>query len=147
MAALIPFRRNNNLLNSDFEDFYNIVDDFWGDSWLKRRNPYHNMFKVDVMEGEKEYMIEAEVAGVNKDDIDISLADSRLVISINQQKNVDEERKNYIHRERQIYSLSRSVYLPDAESGSIKAKIENGVLFIKVPKEEKNAKTQRIEIE
>ena len=43
--------------------------------------------------------------------------------------------------------MSRSIYLADAETKGIKAKLDNGVLNISVPRQEKNVRTEKIEIE
>ena len=58
-----------------------------------------------------------------------------------------EENKNYVHKERRFSSMSRSLYLDDAKSTGIKAKLENGVLSIIVPKENKPNKSVKIDIE
>jgi HSP20 family protein len=61
---------------------------------------------------------------------------------------VKEENRNYIHRERRVSSMVRSIYLPDAKSEGVKARLDNGVLNITVVKRENAApRTNRIEIQ
>ena len=148
MTGLVPFnRKNTNLLSTGFEDFYNMLDDFFSDNWSSRRSLDRDTFKINVQQNETEYFIEAELPGVNKDEIDVDLNESRLIISVKREEKVNEEKKNYIHRESRFASMSRSVYLADADAKGIKAKLDNGVLNIIVPRQEKGVRAERIEIE
>jgi len=151
MAGLIPYnRRNRGLVDrgfGDFSDFYNMMDDFFNDGWLSRRFFPRDTFKVDVQENESEYLIEAELPGVEREEINIVMNEGRMTISVQREENIKEEKKNYVHRERRFSSMSRSLYLDDAKSTGIKAKLENGVLSIKVPKENKPNKSVKIDIE
>ena len=70
-----------------------------------------------------------------------------MTISVQREENINEENKNYVHKERRFSSMSRSLYLDDAKSDGIKAKLENGVLNIKVPKESKPDSSVKIDIE
>ncbi|HWQ80308.1 MAG TPA: Hsp20/alpha crystallin family protein [Anaerovoracaceae bacterium] len=148
MAGLVPFnRRNTGLLSSGFEDFHNMLDDFFSDNWLPRRSLDRDTFKINVQQNEKDYLIEAELPGVNKEEIDLDLNEGRLTISVKREEQINEERKNYIHRESRFSSMSRSVYLAEAGASGIKAKLENGVLSVTVPRQEKTVKSEKIEIE
>jgi HSP20 family protein len=148
MTGLVPFnRRDTGLLGTGFEDFRNMLDDFFSDNWPSRRSLERDTFKINVQQNEKDYLIEAELPGVNKDEIDIDLDEGRLTISVKREEQINEEKKNYIHRESRYSSMSRSVYLADADSKDIKAKLENGVLSISVPRQEQAAKSQKISIE
>jgi HSP20 family protein len=105
-------------------------------------------FKLDVQDKEKEYLIEAELPGVKKEEITLEMHDGQLMIGIQREEKVDEEKKNYIHKERRYCSMNRSVYLADADTENIKAKLDNGVLEITVPKVEKSvSQKNKIEIE
>lgn len=147
MTGLVPFnRRNTGLLSTGFEDFYNMLDDFF-DSWSPRRSLERDTFKINVQQNESEYLIEAELPGVKKDEIDVDLNEGRLTISVKREEKINEEKKNYIHRESRFASMSRSIYLADAESNGIKAKLDNGILNITVPRQEKAVKSKKIEIE
>ena len=148
MTGLVPFnKRNTGLLNTGFEDFHNMLDDFFSDNWSPRRSLERDTFKINVQQKDAEYLIEAELPGVNKEEIDIDLNDGRLNISVKREEKINEEKKNYIHRESRYCSMSRSVYLADADSKGIKAKLDNGVLNITVPRQEKSVTTERIQIE
>lgn len=148
MTGLVPFnRRNTGLLSTGFEDFYNMLDDFFSDNWSSRRNLERDTFKINVQQNDNEYLIEAELPGVSKDEINVDLNDGRLNISVEREEKINEEKKNYIHRESKFSSMSRSIYLDDADSKGIKAKLDNGVLSITVPRQEKAVKVEKIEIE
>ena len=146
MTGMVPFNKRNSGLTG-FDDFYNMLDDFFGDSWLSRTFP-RGAFKVDVQENKNEYLIEAELPGIDKDQIDLQMNDGRLTISVNREDHVNEENKNYIHRERRVSSMTRSIYLPDAKADGVRARMDNGVLNIAVLKQENAApRTNRIEIQ
>lgn len=147
MTRLVPFNKRGSMLNRDFVDFYNMFDDFFTEGWPYRRSLAKDTFRVDVQENEKEYLIEADMPGVSKDEINIELNEGRLIISIQREENVDEEKKNYIHKERRFSSMSRSIYLPDAKSEDIKAKLDNGVLNIVIPKVENVDQSIKINID
>jgi len=147
MAGLIPFRRNSSLMNSRFPDFYDMLDDFFGDNWWPRKPLTQETFKIDVQDNENEYIVEAELPGVRKDEITVEMNDGRLTIFVKKEEAVEEERKNYIHRERRYSSMSRGIYLVDAQSEGIKARLDNGILSITVPKQDRSQNKSRIEIE
>ena len=152
MAGLIPFnRRNNNLARTStgvgFENFYNMLDDFFGDGVMPGRNLFRDTFKIDIEETEKEYLIEAELPGIKKDEIDLGIEDDNLCISINRSEEVNKDGKNYIHRERRISSMARRIRLANASLNEIKAKLEEGVLTVTIPKDEKASTSRKIDID
>jgi len=148
MAALVPFnRRKADILSSGFDSFQNMLDDFFTDGWPFRRSLLGDTFKVDVQDNKTEYLIEAELPGVKKEDIHIALNEGRLAISVNKDETVEEKEKNYIHRERRFSSMSRNIMLGDADAANIKAKLDNGVLTVNVPKKTKPDNSVVIDIE
>lgn len=147
MSRLVPFNRRNGITNNGIGGFYNMIDDFFNDNMPFIRGFSNETFKVDVQEKGDEYIVEAELPGVNKEQIALDLNDGRLNISVNREEEIKEENKNYIHRERRYRSMSRSIYLDHVKSENIKAKLDNGVLNIRVPKMEGSQNKRRIEIE
>lgn len=125
---------------------YDMFDDFFNAP--VRQMSRENTFKVDVSEDEKGYLVEADLPGVSKDQIDIALEDEKLAISVNYEENKDEEDKDkdYIHRERRQVSMTRGCYLKDADSETISASLDNGVLTIEVPKAVPESNVHKIEI-
>jgi HSP20 family protein len=151
MTGLIPFnRKDSSLARADvgFENFYNMLDDFFSDNWVKPgRNLLRDTFKIDVTESDKEYLVEAELPGVGKEEIDLNVDDDTLCISVNRTEESSADGKNYIHRERRASSMSRRIRLANAALGEIKAKLENGVLSVTIPKQDKAGSSRKIDIE
>ena len=149
MAGLVPFNKKNKEIstNTGFEDFYNVLDDYFSNDWPFKRTLTHDTFKVDVEDNGNEYLIEAEVPGIDKKDIIVELNDGKLMISITRDENSESKKKNFIHRERRYSSMSRSIYLEDAKPDGIKAKLKNGLLKVVVPKEEKPNNSITIDVE
>ncbi len=147
MSRLVPFNRWG-LRRNDFEDFYNMLDDFFSDTWWPVRSLARDTFKLDIQENEREYCIEAELPGVTKEEINLQLKDDgRLTIAVEREENIQEDKKNYVHRERRYSSMQRSIYLRDAKTEGVKAKLQDGVLKITVPKQETHNDTFHIEID
>ena len=150
MAGLVPFnRRGQNALSLRNDPFYNMLDDFFGEGYPRwpSRNLMNDTFKIDVEENEKEYSVSAELPGATKDQVGVDFQEGRLCISVNREDKVNEESKNYIHREIRRTSASRSVYLSDGAADGIKAKMEDGVLTVTIQKQKKEETARKIDIE
>ena len=148
MAGLSPFnRKQNDLMNIGFDDFSNMLDDFITGSWPIQRSLAGDNFKIDIQDNDTEYTIEAELPGVKKEDVEITLNDGRLNISVKKEEVSENKSKKYIHRERKYAQMSRSILLADADDEGIKAKLEEGVLTIQVPKKQHEDTSKRIMIE
>ena len=148
MSKLIPFNRRSPISSvSGFEDFYNMLDDFFNEPLSTRRSLRQDTFKLDIKDKGDQYVIEAELPGVKKDEINLEINDGRLSISIEREEKKEKEEKNYLHRERRYSSMSRSLYLGDIKDEDISAKLKDGVLCIEVPKDEENERTKKIPIE
>jgi len=145
MAGLRPFNRRN-ILSREIGNFYNMIDDFFN-NWPYEVGFTAGTFRMDVREDDNEYIIEAELPGVQKGEIDIEYNEGRVTISVNRKEIIEAEQHNYIHKERRQTSMSRSVYLADSKEEGIKATLDNGILKIVVPKKESAKKSRRIEIE
>jgi HSP20 family protein len=85
--------------------------------------------------------------GVEKESVSLDYNDGKLLISVSETKEESNEGKNYIHRERCVSQASRSVYLSDASGDDIKAKLDNGILCVTVPKARQEVKAHKIAIE
>jgi HSP20 family protein len=148
MAVLVPFNKRRAELSPTSIDFFNnMLDDFFTDGWPARRSLFCDTFKIDVSEDDKNYIIEAELPGVKKDEIGITIDDGKLNISVTRDEKVEEDKKNYLHRERRYCSMQRSIYLADADSAGIHAKLDNGELTVTVPKKKNDDTSLKINIE
>lgn len=92
--------------------------------------------RIDVQELTNQYVLYVELAGVNKEDVKITvLDDGSLNISGKKEKKQDEEGKNYLRSERMYGEFNRQFILPEnADLGNIIANYTNGVLEVSVTK-------------
>ena len=120
-----------------------FLEDVFGDFLSKDTNN----FKCDIYEKEGKYFIEMDTPGFTKEDIKIESDRGYLTVSVSKNNEINEEEKNYIRRERSTRQISRSFYVGDVDTESIKASFNNGVLVIEVPKEEKIDSKRIIQID
>ena len=93
---------------------------------------------VDVMDRGDELVVTADMPGVDKNDIRINVSGNTLDISAERRTGQEQEEKGYIRRERSYSRYFRSVRLPVAvDKGGAKARFNNGVLEVVLPKAEK----------
>jgi HSP20 family protein len=94
--------------------------------------------RVDITEDEKEYVIDAELPGVKKEDVKVSIENGVLSISGERKSEKEEKGKKY-HRVEQTYgTFMRSFTLPEGSSGEkISAEFRDGILKVRLPKDEK----------
>ena len=153
MAGLVPFNLRSGVAarpGIGFENFYNMLDDFFGDGLAQGRNLMRDTFKIDIEETEKEYLIEAELPGVKREEIDLGVEDDSLRISVTRAEGGGDDQqqggRNFIHRERRVSSMSRSVRLSEADLDSIGAKLADGVLSVTIAKQDKAKASRKIDI-
>lgn len=92
---------------------------------------------MDVQEKDKEIVVKADMPGVEKKDIEIDIKDNMLYINANTHREKEEEKEGYVMRERAFSRFARAFSLPaSVTSEGAKAKLENGVLTINIPKAE-----------
>ncbi len=99
-------------------------------------------FKVDISEDEHAIFIEADIPGIKKEDVKLSMEDDVLSITAERSQSEEEKQKGYHRVERSWGSLSRSFTLGDnIDTDKIEATYDNGVLKIMIPKVEVKPKT------
>ncbi len=146
MARHLPSRRGPfRPGRGGFEDFYHLLDDFFND--LAPTKARLQDFRLDVKESDSEFTIEAELPGVDKEEIHLEAKDERLRISVQREEVVDEEQEDYVHKERRLGSMERVLYLPGMDEDRIKASFQNGLLNIQIPKKDFLEDSKRIDIE
>lgn len=104
--------------------------------------------KVDVSEDDKGYTVHAEIPGVNKDDIHVTIEGNQIGISaeVKNEKEVKEGDK-ILRNERYYGKVSRAFTLAqDVDESAAEAKYNNGVLELRLPKRA-SAKTKRLTIQ
>ena len=137
MFGLVPFKFNNGE-NSRGLTINEMFNDFFSDDILSEFKSGGN-FKTDIKETPEGYVVHAELPGVKKEDINIDYNNNYLTISATRNNDHEEKKDNYIRRERSYGSVSRGFYITNVDKNSIKAKFDNGVLNIELPKKELTA--------
>ena len=148
---LRPALFNNRTYRPMFFDdsFDQMFDNAFKNFWSNNELATFDAFKTDVIDQGDNYLLQAELPGFDKSDINIDLKDNLLTISASHKEEKDEEDKNkYIRKERYYSSYSRSFRVNDVEAGDIDASYNNGILEVKFPKKELAAKEeiQKIEV-
>lgn len=122
-----------------FEDFSrNLFNDFKS-----------NLIKTDIHETDNEYLVEAELPGIPKENIQVTYEDGVLTISGQQQiDTVDEDKKGKLIRsERSSTSLRRQYLLENVKEDEIKASYSDGILKVTLPKDSNKEIKKSIPIE
>lgn len=137
--GLMPYPFGRRHLARLFEDFLN--EDWSG----LLPTPFGGRdVRVDIRETDTEIVLEAELPGVKKEDIEITLDDNHLTLRAKTQAETEEKRDNYLRRERRSGSLTRSFLLPaEVKEEEVKARFENGLLELKLPKKEPGRTSRR----
>ncbi len=90
---------------------------------------------IDVKENEKEFIIKAELPGVEEKDIDVTVTNDSVTIKGEKKEEKEDKDKNYYYMERSYGSFSRVIPLKaEIESNKAEARFKNGILDIKIPK-------------
>lgn len=107
------------------------------------------MPNVDLREEGDRFLVQAELPGMAKEDVTIETDGNLLRITAKKEQEVEEKREGYIRRERGSMSFHRQLRLPEnVDRDRIKAKMENGVLEISLPKMAAEAERKnKIEVE
>tara|TARA_B100000959_G_scaffold211231_1_gene221989 strand:+ start:576 stop:1025 length:450 start_codon:yes stop_codon:yes gene_type:complete len=101
---------------------------------------------IDLYDDKEDLVVRAEIPGANEKDIDVSLEDGILSIKGERKLENEDNKDSYYRIERSYGSFSRSFKLPvEVKTGDARASYKNGILEIRIPKEEK-AKPKKIEI-
>ncbi len=101
---------------------------------------------VDILEEENQYIVRAELPGVDKNDVKITVENSQLTIRGEKKQEEEKEGRNYHRVERSYGSFYRSFSLPTTVlSSKIEAAFADGVLTVTIPKAEE-AKPKAIEV-
>ncbi len=130
-----PTRRSYDLFDGMFDDLFNA--------------PFistNTAMRTDIHENENGYTLDIELPGYKKEDVMIDLEDGYLNISAKHETS-DEERDakgNVVRNERYFGSCSRSFYVGNKiTEEDIRAKFDNGILEISIPKETKKIETKK----
>ena len=146
MLGLMPYEQRKNQLNTRRPR--DIFDYFFSDDFYPTVYEGFSSFRADIKETDKKYVIEAEMPGLTKDDVQIELQDDIMTIHAEKNEQKNEDNGSVVRRERRYGSFCRSFRVENINGDEIRAKFENGVLKIDLPKMEKvQEQKQQIEIQ
>jgi HSP20 family protein len=147
--ALVRWRPFRDMVSIQ-DEMNRLFDDFFGrvpsrfDTELSRSEWIPS---VDISETKDEIVVRAEVPGMKKDDIKITLQDNVLMLTGERKQEKEEKETNYYRMERAYGSFVRSFNLPTVvQADKIKASYKDGILNIALPKAEE-VKPKQIPIE
>ncbi|KAJ2961778.1 hypothetical protein NQZ79_g3032 [Umbelopsis isabellina] len=130
-------------LNQVFDHFFNDL------GWSRKASQESSSGitpAIDISETDKNWVVHAELPGVNKEEIKLEYHGNAMVISGESRRSKDYEKENVRYQERRYGSFSRSVPLPEnVDKTKINAKFENGLLEVLIPKSEEST-PRKIEI-
>jgi HSP20 family protein len=131
----------------------NEVDDMsrlWDELWRRSLRPAASGTwypPVDIKENENEYTLIAELPGMTKDDVKISVTDNIVTVRGEKKTQVEEKNENWHQMERTYGVFERSFTLGmSVNPSNVKARFENGVLTVVLPKSDE-ARPREIRIE
>ncbi|MCI0506210.1 MAG: Hsp20/alpha crystallin family protein [Gammaproteobacteria bacterium] len=144
---------------SPFEEVDRMLEGFFPRGWMR---PFRTEWpswgeltaplemqlpKVDVIDRDAEVVVRAEMPGVDKDNLEVSVSDNAVTIKGETQREEKEEKGNYYRRETSRGAFSRTIALPNyVNTEGCKAAFKDGILELTLPKLEK-AKRRTIKID
>ena len=138
-------RRAAGMMNP-FEDMERWFDDFFPRRWMRPRwefpsfPEFESSFegrypKVDVINRDSEVVVRAELPGVSKENLDVSMADNKLTIRATTHSEQKEEKEEYYRREMSRGEFQRTLIIPDdVDAEKIQASFKDGILELTMPK-------------
>ncbi len=134
--GLTPYRGN------DMANYFNDLEkSFFGMPETTRRG-----FRTDIMDKGDHYVLEAELPGFKKEDIDVHIEGDYLTIEARHEEKHEDKKGDYVRRERSYGSFCRSFDMTGIDASAIGGKYENGILELTLPKQ-KQAPVQQKKIE
>ena len=125
-----------------------MLNDFYSDGELGFSEPLNLRMPLDVIENDDEFVVKADVAGIDPENIEITYTDNNLSLKgeVSDEREEQGEEGRYHLRERRYGTFSRTISMPGTvDVDNIEAETENGVLVIHLPKKEE-VKPRRVEV-
>lgn len=114
--------------------------------WLEEAEGEEGQLTIDVYQTDADIVIKSTIAGVNPENVDVSITNDMVTIRGKRVKDEKIEAESYYYQELYWGAFSRSVILPvEVDADRAKASIKNGILTIRLPKSEKT-KTKKIKV-
>jgi len=140
---LLPSIFNENFADDVFNDFFDLPVTFkqvWNPGYASNAN----LMQTDVKESDKGFELDISLPAFRKEDIKAELKDGYLTINAEHAENKEEkEEGKFIRKERYTGHCSRSFFVgEEVTENDIRAKFENGVLTLNIPKKELEKKVE-----
>ena len=129
-------------LTQSMEEFF---EDFPPSRWMETFGPFgrnwprdvdmERNFRLDVIDRDKEFLVRGELPGVEKDDIDVTIAGDRLMIEAEREFEEVDEKDEFYRHELGYGKFMRTLMLPEeVDPKAIHAELKDGILTITLPK-------------
>lgn len=119
-------------------------DDFF-DNFFQTTTRNSSLLNTDIKDNKDHYELKVDVPGFEKEDIKVVLDNGYLAISASKEKDDKEDSGHYVRQERVRSSAVRKFYVGDnIKEEDVEAKLESGVLVVKVPKKEEVVQTEKL---
>ena len=132
MFELTPFGYRRVASYNPFRELEEMSHSFWNDADVSG-------FRTDIKKVDGNYVLEAELPGFKKEDVNASLKDGVLTVTAETKSETEDTDKKgtFVRKERFSGKCTRSYYVGDEiEEADVKARFENGTLKIDVPKKQ-----------
>lgn len=120
---------------------------FFGEDFMKPLfsgfDSAYATFRVDVRDEGEEYVLEAELPGLKREDITVDVDDGLMTISAQWSNEGERSRRDYVINERRSGRVQRAFSLDNVVEESITAEYENGMLRVKMPKRDPGTRAPR----
>ncbi|PFO09350.1 heat-shock protein [Bacillus sp. AFS076308] len=130
MTTLSPFKRRGRIGS----DLWDVFSDFYNESFFAPFKSDTHHFRTDIKDTGDKYLIEAELPGVEKEDITIKYQNNYLTITAKRESAMKEEKDNFIRQEISYGNFARRFYVADINEDAIDATFKNGILTLNCPK-------------
>lgn len=129
MFELIPFGHNTRAVSAfdPFKTFDELERSFFGTSAV-------SAFRTDVIDTGDTFRLESELPGFSKENINIDIENDCLTITAERKQEENEEKQNYVKRERFYGSYTRSFDVSGINVDGIEAAYQDGILTLTLPK-------------
>ena len=133
--TLVKWKPRPMNISNDFDDmFRTLFHSDWKNPLITKTNWKP---EIDIKESDNLFQVKADIPGLTKKDIKISVKGDQLTISGERKKIIDNENDHYHYRERSFGKFNRSFNLPESiNKDKIHASFKNGILSIELEKHE-----------
>ncbi len=128
---------------------FDLFDELFDEDFFPRHEVFNkkerNLMKTDIKEKKDKYVLDMDLPGFDKENINLSLNNGYLNIHAKVDKENKDEEEKFVHQERFHGECSRSFYIgDDVTEDEIKADFKNGILKVEIPKKQIETKSNEV---